>query len=239
MIAGFVRFNPLLNNERYCRTNQIIISPERKTVWLDCSRGIDDILSDYSRKHLKQIRSLESQGVYVQSSNSLKFINEFRKIYLNRMKTIGAQDIYHYDKDYFKKINSMSKENWLIHLAFTPAGEIMGGCLLLKWNETIHYHLSGSYSDFLKYKPNDILRHHVVKDSVEKGIKRVHFGGGRNNEPDDSLLKFKMKFSKQTFQFNVGHCIVDREKYSNLCKDWEIKFPEKEQYKNFFLKYRF
>lgn len=239
LVAGLIRFNPLIANDKFSISKNCKVKKERDTVWLDCNRGLKNILDDYSKKHLKQIKSLESKGVFVESSNDKEFLKKFKEIYSYRMGAIGAGNEYFFNDEYFNKVFLMNKDSWKVYLAYTPNKDIIGGCLLLFSNNTCHYHLSGSYSEFLKFKPNDILRHNVIKDMVDLKIDKIHFGGGRTNDPEDSLLQFKLKFSKQTFKFKVGYCMVDEDNYLRVCDKWMGRFPEKKEYANYFLKYRY
>jgi len=239
VIAGLIRFNPLLKNEKFCHSDYIKINHERDTVWLDCNRSLDEVLSDYSKKHLKQLNTLNEKGVLVKSCNNDDYLKKFAHIYIQRMNAIGARDEYHYSSDYFDKVKKLGKRNWIVYLAFTPNEDLMGGCLLLFSNKTCHYHLSGSLEKYKKYRPNDMLRYKVTLDILNSDIKKMHFGGGRSKDPDDGLLAFKLKFSKQISQFKIGCCIVDKDKYNELCKNWDKENPEKKEFANFFLKYRF
>ena len=42
---------------------------------------------------------------------------------------------------------------------------------------------------------NYLLLYLALKESFERGIKLVHYGGGLTNSVDDPLFKFKKKFS--------------------------------------------
>jgi hypothetical protein len=239
VIAGLIRFHPLLNNDKFCSDNSIEVRYERDTVWLDCKRSLTDVLSDYSKKHLKQLNSLTAKGVTIRSSNDVEDLQKFGEIYLERMKAIGARSEYHFSSEYFDKVMQLGSKNWLIYLAYTPNEKIMGGCLLLFSNKFCHYHLSGSLKEYIKYKPNDMLRHKVIQDMLKSDIEMIHFGGGLSKNPSDGLLSFKLKFSKQVSQFKVGYCIVDNEKYNSLCENWDKSNPENQEFSNFFLKYRY
>ena len=239
VIAGLIRFHPLLNNDRFCPSYYLDIRYERDTVWLDCNRDLTEVLSDYSKKHLKQMNSLITKGAVIRSSSNDEDLQKFSKIYLERMMTIGARSEYHFNSDYFDKVKQLGKKNWLVYLAYTPIGELMGGCLLLFSDKFCHYHLSGSKEVYLKFKPNDLLRFKVSQDMLRSNIEKIHFGGGSSKDPNDGLLLFKSKFSKQRSQFKVGYCILDNEKYHTLCNEWDKNNPEKQEFSNFFLKYRF
>jgi len=239
IIAGLIRFHPLLDNHKFCQSNSVQINDERQTVWLDCLRDTESIFNDFSKKHLKQIASIEKKGVHVSYSNLKSSLEKFSEIYHSRMTDLGARRDYFFGNDYFKKILLLGEDKWRVYLVYSPEEEIIGGCLLLFSKQFSHYHLSGSLRPFLKYKPNDILRYSVIKDMIKSGIEKVHFGGGRTKDPEDGLLKFKQKFSKQTSTFKVGYCLVDEPSYKIVCENWKKKYPEKNEYKDFFLKYRY
>jgi lipid II:glycine glycyltransferase (peptidoglycan interpeptide bridge formation enzyme) len=155
------------------------------------------------------------------------------------MQSIDAREEYHFDREYFNGIAKLGSNNWMVYLAYTPNSKIMGGCLLLFSERFCHYHLSGSLKEYIKYKPNDMLRHTVIKDMLESNIEKIHFGGGLTRDTNDGLFSFKLKFSKQVCQFKVGYCVVDEKKYKSLCEQWDAKYPEKQEFANFFLKYRY
>ncbi len=238
-IAGLIRFNPLLDNHKFCSPISLKSISERQTVWLDCERTLDDVLGDYSKSHLKILRALEKKGTHVKYSSNQDFIEKFREIYLHRMNKLDAREEYLFSEEYFKKIQFMDKDNWRVYLAYSPDGKVIGGCLLLFSHGCCHYHLSGSQSEYLKYRPNDVLRHNVIKDMINSKVNKIHFGGGRTNDPHDSLLQFKLKFSKQILKFRVGYCLIDEENYLKVCKKWSENNPEKSIYEHFFLKYRY
>ena len=88
IIAGLIRFHPFFNNDRFCTNNALEVHYERDTVWMDCNRDLAEVLGDYPKKQLQKLKSLESRGVTVRSSNDANDLHKFSEIYLQRMKTI-------------------------------------------------------------------------------------------------------------------------------------------------------
>ena len=239
IIAGLIRFHPFFNNDRFCTNNVLEVHYDRDTVWMDCNRDLAEVLSNYPKKQLQKLKSLESRGITVRSSNDVNDLHKFGEIYLQRMRSIVAREEYHFSFDYFDGITKLGSNNWMVYLAFSPNNKIMGGCLLLFSERFCHYHLAGSLNEYIKYNPNDILLHTIIQDLLESNIEKMHFGGGRTSDTNDGLFSFKLKFSKQLCQFKVGYCVVDEKKYKSLCERWEAKYPEKQAFANFFLKYRY
>ena len=55
----------------------------------------------------------------------------------------------------------------------------------------------------------------IIKSKKLK-IKYLHFGGGRTNDENDSLLKFKKSFSNKETEFFIGEKIYNKILYNQL-----------------------
>jgi hypothetical protein len=118
-------------------------------------------------------------------------------------------------------------------------GQLLCSTIVFKYNDFIHYHLSGRSSK-ADNSVNNYLLDQVVKFGQQNNAKQFHLGGGRSSAPDDTLLKFKMNFSKTTLPFFIGKKVHNQKVYDEVVRQWEAKFPEKkDKYKNHLLKYRF
>ena len=54
--------------------------------------------------------------------------------------------------------------------------------------------------------------------SKKEGFKLFCLGGGKTPDPDDTLLRFKKRFSKKYFNFFTGKKIHNKEMYDFLCQ---------------------
>lgn len=61
-------------------------------------------------------------------------------------------------------------------------------------------------------------------------------GGGRSNAANDSLFKFKSKFSPKSLPFYIAGKIYQPKIYEKLNQLWQQQNPNKRL--NYFLKYR-
>ena len=91
--------------------------------------------------------------------------------------------------------------------------------ILILYNE--HYancHLIGSNDLARKISANNLLHHEVIKWCIHNKIKFLHFGGGVNNDEQDSVFKFKKSFSNELNNFYVGERVINFEIYDKFVK---------------------
>jgi hypothetical protein len=85
----------------------------------------------------------------------------------------------------------------------------------------------------------DLLYYSAIEQSKKLGLDILTIGGGTTNNPDDSLFRFKCKFSDYITDVMIGKKIINQEIYNKIVNQWKLKYPELiETYNSFFLKYR-
>lgn len=217
IIAEFVRFHPLLKNQKIFNTN-IDILHNRTTVWLDLTKGIEKIWSeDIKSKNRNMIRKAEKSGLSVEVGKDL---DNFKKIYNLTMEKVDADKYYYFNNNYYENIK---ENNDYMLLNVKKDNVVIASAIFMKYGEYMHYHLAGSVKEYLKYAPNNILLWEAIKYSCLNGYKKFHFGGGITNDPEDSLFKFKSSFSKDHADFYIGKRIHNQEIYNYLINEWKKK----------------
>ena len=98
--------------------------------------------------------------------------------------------------------------------------------ILLYNNEYMHYHLSGSKTEYRSLAAGNLLLFEAACMAGKMGVKVFHLGGGMS--PDDSLFAFKKQFNKNgRLRFDVGRTIFDEKTYNELLcirKKYDEKF---------------
>ena len=123
------------------------------------------------------------------------------------MKRKHAKEFYFFDDKYYEDILMYFKDRVALAKVFLEDKLIACGLYFLS-GKTIHAHLSGTDTDYLKYSPAYILKYGTVLWGKEHGYELIHYGGGLSNSENDSLYLFKRKFAKKTdFDFYVGERI--------------------------------
>ena len=240
IIAGILRFSPYLSKNCIYNIRSIKKIYSCKTVILNINneKNYENIFKSYN-KDIK-IRIKKNKNSYV-FSNEIKAIQRFYKIYYKRMSEHNADESYFFEKEYFDQIGLLKKDFWKI-IEIYDNKNVIGGAIILQNKKYCNIHLSSSLKEFFKLSPNIIIRDAIIRYCLDNAIQILHFGGGRTNQLNDSLLNFKKKFSKDTIDYNLGGIIFDEKIYLDFCKNWEKKnsdISEKKKFNNYFLKYRY
>lgn len=217
IVSEFVRFHPLVSNAedfQDCYETTCI----RNTIGTNLRDYDDPIQSEFSKSCRKNINKALKEGVSyrVTDTPQEKDINNFMEIYYSTMNRNNASEFYYFNKDYIIECVEKFPNNIVIVEAIYSNKTIAMG-FYFKYDKTIHIHLSGTLSEFLYLSPAYILRYAVSLWGKENGYEMIHHGGGRTNQPDDSLYRFKKQFGKNTeFNFFVGKRIWNTRIYDEL-----------------------
>jgi lipid II:glycine glycyltransferase (peptidoglycan interpeptide bridge formation enzyme) len=222
IIAEFARFHPLLNNFSFSE-NHLKVIKDRKTVWLDITKSIENIWKEeFSSKNRNMIRKAEKSGLKFRLGASQEDYLVFRKMYIDTMHAVNAKSYYFFNEKYFTDFKSLINEKQILLLAELD-GKIIAGLLLMFDGKYAHYHLSARRREYSKFAANNFLLEKAIKLAKEKGAEQFHFGGGNTVNEDDQLFKFKANFSKSRADFYIGKKIHNKKIYDEVCAAWEIE----------------
>lgn len=233
IIAEFIRFNPLLGNHIFAQGQYEIVNL-RKTIYMELPNSTELLFDNYPSVQRNMIRKAQKAGLSVFDACLDEHMDTFQGIYISTMQRLNADNHYHFDSDYFKSLSAM-KDNVKLFLVKYNS-EIIAGSLFLTYDKRMHYHLSGCNANRQNIGGiSNLLIDVAAQWGVHNGFNVMHLGGGRTNEPTDSLFKFKQSISKSSFNYFIGKRVHDREAYGHLRNSWKTKNKEKSPY---FLFYR-
>jgi hypothetical protein len=230
IIAEFIRFHPLIENQNIFKKNIKIIS-DRKTIYLDLSKGIEAIWNeDIKSKNRNLIRKAIKNGLYVEKSTDFE---AFKRIYYNTMDKVDARKHYYFNDEYFENVMVNDSNSLLV---VKRENKTVAAAIFMIYGKYFHYHLAGSLKEELKYSPNNLLLWEAINYAIKNGCKIMHFGGGLSDNPEDSLFKFKSSFSKNFANFYIGKRVHNRKIYDFLIAKWENENNKKA---SLFLQYKY
>ncbi|WP_335870609.1 GNAT family N-acetyltransferase [Bacillus sp. 2205SS5-2] len=214
IITEFIRFHPLLQNQKYF--DESFIHYSRNTVYIDTSIDKEEIWENYHSTHRNRIRKSLKNNFKIRH-RSLKEHKDFRRLYYSTMNKNNALDYYYFSEQYLNNIEDLLEDNvYLVEVLLE--GEVVVSSYFLQFGSYFHYHLLGSDEKYLNYLPGHFLIHYMSIWAKDKGAKYFHLGGGYSSE--DLLLRFKKRFNKTgQIPFFVGKRIHCEEKYVELTKE--------------------
>lgn len=239
IIAGFIRFHPLLKNHGLVNESCDVLF-DRKTVAMDLRDSEDEIWNNQVHtKHRTSIRKAEKFGLRFVVDDEFKYLDRFKEIYNYALNNLNGEDFYRFRDGYYEGIRkSLGKDSFLGLVYFDD--KIISAIIFFLYDVYGHAHLGGSLAGYFGYCPNNFLFFKAALYLKSKGVEFFHFGGGTDGSEENALYKFKKRFSKNEFDFYIGKMILNRDAYQKACSEWENMFPEKkERYKHFLLKYRY
>lgn len=238
IVCGFFRFHPLLKNQNVFADIENI-SFDRNTVMMNLELSAEEIWNNQIHpKHRNEIRKAVKSKLEYVVDEKIENIKEFISLYNNGMARLGAASYYFFDETYYRDIKLHLKQNSFLGIVKFQQ-DIISAAIFFKHGIYGHYHLSASDENYLKYYPNQFLIYQTALYLKEIGVKKFHLGGGRTTDPNDSLFKFKSRFSKNLYDFFIGKIIFNKDIYDKLITGWEEKNPLKAlKYKSYFTKYR-
>jgi hypothetical protein len=218
-IAGLIRFHPLLNNQLLLKDCATLFF-NRNTVGVDLSQDIDTIWHEQIHtKHRNSIRKAEKSGLKYFVDFEFKHYNEFKQLYVKTMEKNHADKFYFFDNTYFETFKNTFKENsFLGHVVFEDT--IISSSMFFFSKDYAHYHLSGSNEDFLTLNPNSLLIFKTIEYFKNMNKKILHLGGGSDQSVENSLYRFKARFSNKQYDFYMGEIIFNPDLYDKICKNW-------------------
>jgi lipid II:glycine glycyltransferase (peptidoglycan interpeptide bridge formation enzyme) len=221
IVSVFNRLNPFIQFQKniLCSLGECMKSGD--IVNIDITNDLETQRKGYQRRIKSQInkaRRLCNITKATTKAEILKFID----IYYENMDRVNAEKSYYFNKEYFINfLESNEIKTDLLLVSLKETNEIIAGAMFVKTNSIVQYHLSGTKEDYLEITPVKLLIDEMRLLATEQGYKYFNLGGGLSSE-NDSLLRFKLSFSKELTEFCVWKYIVDKESYNNLISNKEV-----------------
>lgn len=238
IICGIIRFDPYINNNFEFYKNKMNLSFEGPVAIRNYQTLKNHKIKNYSNSINEKVKkSIKLNIKFYCSNNHIEF-EKFKEIYLELMKSKNAKKNYLFDDDYFKKIRKLD-DNLKLFL-ITLNKEVIGGAITLESNNISSIHLSAVKRKYLSTGASVFLRFNIIDFYKKKDFYSINLGGGISDSKNDSLFKFKEKFSNEIKNYFIGKCLFNKNIYYELCNNFERNLNnENKAYQNYFLKYRY
>ena len=235
IISDFVRYHPVLENAICMKSISQVIDLGH-TIAMDLTSP-EVIWENITSKNRNTIRKAQKNNIQIHHTDDYSIFQSFISIYNQTMDRDNADKYYYFKEHFYKVIYDYLKGNFQVFYA-TLDDKIVAASLILYANKQVHYHLSGSLSEYRHLAPTNLLLYQVALWGCENGFKTLHLGGGLGSG-NDSLYKFKAAFNRNSgLQFSIGKQIFNQELYDKLVELRLQKDPNFNVESKFFPLYR-
>ncbi|MFH1119580.1 MAG: GNAT family N-acetyltransferase [Bacteroidota bacterium] len=231
VVAEFIREHPLLN---HCRRDAEY-TKVRQNIYIETYRHYR-IPDKKARQNVNKL--FRNVHISVLMDDRLDRLDDFINLYNLNTIRLNMSKFYFFPESYFLKVRELLNEHArLIHILYKD--KIINSTLFLFYGNKGTLHLAGSDHEYQTLRGNDLMYYSAIELSKNMGLEILAIGGGISANEDDSLFRFKSKFSDLHKDVMVGKKILNPDIYAKLVTQWAEKYPElTEKYRNFFLKYR-
>lgn len=169
---------------------------------------------DYAHKVRKNVTRARRAGLRVEVDETGRRLDEFKAIYNATMQRRGAARRYHFSEHFFRGIcEHLEGQFSFFH---TIAGDrVVSSELVLVSSDYLYSFLGGTASDAFELRPNDLLKHEIIRWGRAMGRRAFVLGGGY--EPDDGIFRYKLSFAPGgAVPFRTARLTIDAARYARL-----------------------
>ena len=222
IISVFSRLNPFIEKQTEILEGIGNITELGSIVNIDLTLPLDEQRTIFS-KTTKRYINKGRKTLKIIKSDSKEYIDTFINLYYENMNRVNAKKSYYFSKEYFYKfIESNHFKTDVLFAIKKDTSEIISAAMMVKTNNIIQYHISGTKTEFLSISPIRLLIDEMRINGTEQKFTFFNLGGGLGNE-DDELLRFKSSFSKDFKVFKIWKYIANHKIYNELVSNKNIK----------------
>ena len=220
IISEFIRFHPVYKNYKYFLDSDIKCKYVRNTIEMNLALEEEEIFKNMNSRFRTLIRQALRYKLNVVFKNNpvLEDIEIFYKIYSENMNRLGSFDYYKFSLEFILNTFNLLKGSSEIAFVFCD-NTVLSSAIFLLSNEIVHHHLNCSLTQYLFYRPNNLMVYKAALRYKTMGKKCFHLGGGYSG--NDSLFRFKKGFNQNgLLDFFIGTKIFNEKAYNLLVNKW-------------------
>jgi hypothetical protein len=195
VVATFVRFHPLLANQRLASGRWHVEHIGNSIAWRLDGRSPDDLLAGMGSHHRRWARKALAAGVETTPAPEPERLESFVALYEETMRRKDASGFYLFPAPYWRLLETDLRES-LVRFDAVLESELAASIVCLSGGSWLHYHLGCSSERGQAVGANHLLFHAAASWAAEEGFTRFHLGGGVGGF-EDSLYEFKRRFDPE------------------------------------------
>jgi len=213
VVTEFTICHPILKNHLHIRS----VDLEKKVAYVKLDESIDTIYKQFNRGARSKINHARNAGVTIDPVKlNAKNINIFQKLYYQTMQRNHADNKWNFPQTYFTNcVKYLGQDNVSLLFAYLDT-KVIAAYFLIHAYYIAYYHFGASDERFFNTRATSLLMAESIFYLKSKGYKYYHLGGGVTANPKDSLLQFKLGFTKTTAPLFSYHRVINQKLYEQL-----------------------
>ncbi len=212
VVALFVRGHPLIGPALPADLGTLV--DHGPTVSVDLTRSPEELWRGTSSMHRGQIQKAMRSGHRAFFDDGFERFDAFAELYRETMARVGASEYYSFTDDHFRDLRAALGPRIRLCLVEIE-GELAAGGLFVETGPFVQYHLSATSERHRREGPTKLMLHFVREWAQERGVRRLHLGGGVGGA-EDSLFAFKAGFATDHHCFRTLRVVTDHDAYATL-----------------------
>ncbi len=221
VVSVFTRLNPLLQNAailgriaRELGADADGTALAGATVSVDLTSEPEAIGAEYPRDLRRAIAVGRRNGLTTSHDEAWAHIGAFSLLYRDTMLRLGASPDYHFRDEELLRLRA--ELDGRLHLLVTHVGAFVAAAgLVIEHGGVVELYLTG-WSDLCRdISPGKVLVDDAITWARQRGNSVLHLGGGRGGH-QDSLFRFKSRFSSRRHSFHTFRWILQQDLYEQL-----------------------
>jgi hypothetical protein len=217
--ASFVRFHPLLGNERDARGVHVETLGHTVAWRLEPGR---DLLATMDKHHRRLARKAEREGLAATVIQGPASLDGFVALYEETMRRNEASAFYFFSPAYWEALARLGDA--LVLVDVRRGEKLAASVLCLAGSPWLHYHLGGASDEGRRLGASHLALLTAAGWGQALGYETLHLGGGVGGQ-EDSLFEYKRRFAPDDLvTASVGKAVHDEEAYRRLAGVTEIAY---------------
>jgi len=210
IVSEFIRFDLIAEGPSYPGKKI------RRSINVVRSLELDDekMWMSFEQKVRKNVRKAERSGVTIAVDETGAQIADFRRLYAGTMERRDAATGYHFPQEFFEAIHCGLPGQFAYFHAYLDDVMISTELVLMSEN-SVYSFLGGTDSAAFDSRPNDLLKHTIIRWARGKGRTNFVLGGGAS--PGDGIERYKRAFAPHgSVDFFTGQRVLIPDVYQTL-----------------------
>ena len=164
VVSEFVRFHPLLQNSKHW-AKYYQLREVGDNYFIDLKLASDEIINQYSRSQLRNIRRAQLTGAHVQKIPLRRSnIDILQRLYKENQARLNSAAEHCFMSEYFSALDQSVEKIISLYLCLNALSKPVSVLMVLCGDRYSHSHLIGSDPKFRGEIPNSLLYHEAAMD---------------------------------------------------------------------------